>query len=91
MTYTSVNFQTLYELAEKLFELRKAYICYCDKVETMKQRGGKGCHKAHEDLTNQIREPNKEVSNRTANSIKGALVLYEMSVTRRQIQQTAAI
>lgn len=41
MTYTSDNFQRLYELAEKLIGLHKAYVCHCDKVETRKQRGGK--------------------------------------------------
>lgn len=41
MTYTSDNFQRLYELAEKLIELGKAYVCHCDKAETNKQRGGK--------------------------------------------------
>lgn len=41
MTYTSDNFQRLYELAEKLIGLGKAYVCHCDKVETRKQRGGK--------------------------------------------------
>ncbi|KAK7698233.1 Glutaminyl-tRNA synthetase [Diaporthe eres] len=41
VTYTSDNFQRLYELAEKLIGLGKAYVCHCDKVETRKQRGGK--------------------------------------------------
>lgn len=41
VTYTSDNFQRLYELAERLIELGKAYVCHCDKAETNKQRGGK--------------------------------------------------
>lgn len=41
MTYTSDNFQRLYEMAEKLIGLGRAYVCHCDVAETNKQRGGK--------------------------------------------------
>lgn len=29
ITYSSDNFQKLYDLAEKLITLEKAYVCYC--------------------------------------------------------------
>lgn len=41
ITYTSDNFQKLYDLAEKLIQLEKAYVCYCDKTNIQLQRGGK--------------------------------------------------
>lgn len=41
MTYSSDNFQRLYELAEKLITLDKAYVCHCDAAQVRKQRGGK--------------------------------------------------
>ncbi|KAK1759198.1 tRNA synthetases class I, catalytic domain-containing protein [Echria macrotheca] len=40
ITYSSDNFQKLYDLAEKLINLGKAYVCYCDDEEIKKQRGG---------------------------------------------------
>lgn len=30
ITYSSDNFQKLYDLAEKLITLEKAYVCYCN-------------------------------------------------------------
>lgn len=30
ITYSSDNFQKLYDLAEKLIGLEKAYVCHCD-------------------------------------------------------------
>lgn len=39
VTYTSDNLQRLYEKAEKLIELGKAYVCHCDKEGTKKQMG----------------------------------------------------
>jgi len=30
ITYSSDNFQKLYDLAEKLIGLDKAYVCYCN-------------------------------------------------------------
>ncbi|KAH8173468.1 tRNA synthetases class I (E and q), catalytic domain-containing protein [Sarocladium implicatum] len=41
ITYTSDNFQKLYDLAEELIRLEKAYMCYCDKANIQLQRGGK--------------------------------------------------
>lgn len=41
VTYSSDNFQKLYDLAENLIELEKAYVCHCEATEVRKQRGGK--------------------------------------------------
>lgn len=41
VTYSSDNFQRLYELAEKLIGLGKAYVCHCNEDEIKLQRGGK--------------------------------------------------
>jgi glutaminyl-tRNA synthetase len=40
VTYSSDNFQTLYEFAEKLIQLGKAYVCHCNEAEIKLQRGG---------------------------------------------------
>ncbi|XXG96397.1 hypothetical protein Hte_002679 [Hypoxylon texense] len=40
ITYSSDNFQKLYDLAEKLIGLEKAYVCYCSDTEIKLQRGG---------------------------------------------------
>ena len=40
ITYSSDNFQRLYDLAEKLIGLGKAYVCHCDEAELKMQRGG---------------------------------------------------
>lgn len=40
ITYSSDNFDKLYELAEKLINLGKAYVCKCDDAEIKLQRGG---------------------------------------------------
>ncbi|KAI1471025.1 glutaminyl-tRNA synthetase [Daldinia caldariorum] len=40
ITYSSDNFQKLYDLAEKLIELEKAYVCHCSDTEIKLQRGG---------------------------------------------------
>ncbi|RYP61696.1 hypothetical protein DL771_010047 [Monosporascus sp. 5C6A] len=40
ITYSSDNFQRLYEMAEKLIELGKAYVCHCNDDEIKAQRGG---------------------------------------------------
>ncbi|KAK7748674.1 Glutaminyl-tRNA synthetase [Cytospora paraplurivora] len=40
ITYSSDNFQKLYDLAEKLIGLEKAYVCHCDDAEIKLQRGG---------------------------------------------------
>jgi glutaminyl-tRNA synthetase len=40
ITYSSDNFQKLYDLAEKLIQLGKAYVCHCNEAEVKLQRGG---------------------------------------------------
>ncbi|KAM3434142.1 hypothetical protein MY4824_005601 [Beauveria thailandica] len=41
ITYSSDNFQRLYDLAEKLIGLGKAYVCHCTQPEIQLSRGGK--------------------------------------------------
>lgn len=38
ITYSSDNFQKLYDLAEKSIELGKAYVCHCDGMFFTKPR-----------------------------------------------------
>ncbi|KEY66648.1 hypothetical protein S7711_01942 [Stachybotrys chartarum IBT 7711] len=40
ITYSSDNFQRLYDLAEKLITMEKAYVCACNDTEIKLQRGG---------------------------------------------------
>ncbi|OAQ62199.1 glutaminyl-tRNA synthetase [Pochonia chlamydosporia 170] len=40
ITYSSDNFDKLYQLAEKLITLGKAYVCACNDTEIKLQRGG---------------------------------------------------
>lgn len=40
ITYSSDNFQKLYDLAEKLIQLGKGYVCHCNEAEIKLQRGG---------------------------------------------------
>ena len=40
VTYSSDNFQRLYDLAEKLIGLGKAYVCHCNEADLKMQRGG---------------------------------------------------
>jgi len=40
VTHSSDNFDKLYNLAEKLINLEKAYVCYCNDEEIKLQRGG---------------------------------------------------
>jgi glutaminyl-tRNA synthetase len=40
VTYASDYFHKLYELAERLIELGKAYVCHCNETEIKLQRGG---------------------------------------------------
>ncbi|KAG4429520.1 hypothetical protein IFR05_014994 [Cadophora sp. M221] len=40
VTYSSDNFDKLYEKAEELIKLDKAYVCHCGDVEIKAQRGG---------------------------------------------------
>ncbi|KAF3904874.1 hypothetical protein ABW20_dc0106691 [Dactylellina cionopaga] len=41
ITYSSDNFQQLYDLAEELIKRDKGYVCHCTAEEIQKQRGGK--------------------------------------------------
>jgi glutaminyl-tRNA synthetase len=41
VTHSSDHFQELYDLAEKLINLGKAYVCHCGEEEIKLQRGGK--------------------------------------------------
>ncbi|KOS22544.1 putative glutamine--tRNA ligase [Escovopsis weberi] len=38
--YASDNFQRLYDLAEKMIEMEKAYVCHCTPADLKLQRGG---------------------------------------------------
>ncbi|KAH9906489.1 glutaminyl-tRNA synthetase [Xylariomycetidae sp. FL2044] len=40
VTYSSDNFQALYDLAEKLIQMGRAYVCHCEEAEIKLQRGG---------------------------------------------------
>ncbi|KAL3477122.1 tRNA synthetases class I, catalytic domain-containing protein [Aspergillus californicus] len=40
ITHSSDHFQKLYEHAEKLIQLKKAYVCHCSDTEIKLQRGG---------------------------------------------------
>lgn len=40
ITYSSDNFQKLYDMAEKLIQLGKAYVCSCGDEDLKAQRGG---------------------------------------------------
>jgi glutaminyl-tRNA synthetase len=42
VTYSSDYFQQLYDMAEKLISLDKAYVCHCDEVAIKAQRGDRG-------------------------------------------------
>lgn len=41
VTYSSDNFEALYNLAEKLITIEKAYVCHCTTDEIQLSRGGK--------------------------------------------------
>ncbi|KAK3353904.1 tRNA synthetases class I, catalytic domain-containing protein [Lasiosphaeria hispida] len=63
ITYSSDNFSKLYEMAEKLITLEKAYVCHCDDEEIKLQRGGeKGsspryrCKHAEQTVEHNLRE-----------------------------------
>lgn len=40
ITHSSDYFQQLYDLAEKMINLEKAYVCFCPDTEIKLQRGG---------------------------------------------------
>ncbi|OKL62167.1 putative glutamine--tRNA ligase [Talaromyces atroroseus] len=63
ITYSSDNFQRLYDLAEKLIGLEKAYVCHCNEAEIKLQRGGeKGtspryrCKHAEQDIETNLQK-----------------------------------
>ncbi|KAL7812784.1 tRNA synthetases class I, catalytic domain-containing protein [Trichoderma gracile] len=63
ITYASDNYQRMYDLAEKLIKMEKAYVCHCDDVETKKQRGGEDglspryrCEHANQDVETNLRK-----------------------------------
>lgn len=62
VTYSSDNFQKLYELAVKLIKLDGAYVCHCSAEEVKLQRGGKdhGPRYACEHRTRPIEESLEE-------------------------------
>jgi glutaminyl-tRNA synthetase len=63
VTYSSDNFQRLYDLAEKLIQLGKAYVCHCTETEIKVQRGGEGgslpryrCEHAEQDVETSLQK-----------------------------------
>lgn len=62
ITYSSDNFQKLYDLAEELVKKGKAYVCHCSDVEIKKQRGGEErgpryrCEHASRDVDTNLKE-----------------------------------
>ena len=63
ITYASDNFQRLYDLAEKLITLEKAYVCHCNDTETKLQRGGEDgskpryrCEHANQDVETNLKK-----------------------------------
>ncbi|KAF2122193.1 tRNA synthetases class I, catalytic domain-containing protein [Lophiotrema nucula] len=59
VTYSSDNFDKLYELAEELIRKDKAYVCHCSREEVNRQRGGpdnRGTRYACEHRTRPIEE-----------------------------------
>jgi glutaminyl-tRNA synthetase len=64
ITHSSDYFDKLYELAEELIRLEKAYVCHCNEAEIKLQRGGeKGaagpryrCKHAEQDVETNLRK-----------------------------------
>ncbi|KAF2014330.1 glutaminyl-tRNA synthetase [Aaosphaeria arxii CBS 175.79] len=59
VTYSSDNFERLYELAEELIRKDKAYVCHCSREEVNRQRGGpdnRGARYACEHRTRPVEE-----------------------------------
>ncbi|PTB53252.1 hypothetical protein M431DRAFT_146214 [Trichoderma harzianum CBS 226.95] len=63
ITYASDNYQRMYDLAEELIKMEKAYVCHCDDVETKKQRGGEDglspryrCEHAKQDVETNLKK-----------------------------------
>lgn len=62
VTYSSDNFQKLYDLAEKLITLEKAYVCHCSDTDIKAQRGGEKngprfrCQHAEQDVETNLQK-----------------------------------
>lgn len=62
VTYSSDNFDKLYELAEELVKREKAYVCKCSDVEIKLQRGGEArgpryrCEHANQSVEENLKE-----------------------------------
>jgi glutaminyl-tRNA synthetase len=64
ITYSSDNFQKLYDLAEKMIEMGRAYVCHCSQPELTAQRGGKDgkdgpryrCEHAEQDVETNLKK-----------------------------------
>ncbi|PTU19092.1 hypothetical protein P175DRAFT_0533513 [Aspergillus ochraceoroseus IBT 24754] len=62
ITHSSDHFQKLYDLAEKLIKIGKAYVCHCSDTEIKLQRGGeKGgaryrCKDAEQDIDTNLKK-----------------------------------
>ncbi|KAL4771035.1 tRNA synthetases class I, catalytic domain-containing protein [Aspergillus nidulans var. acristatus] len=62
ITHSSDHFQKLYEHAEKLIQLGKAYVCHCSDTEIKLQRGGENhgaryrCKDAEQDVETNLKK-----------------------------------
>ncbi|KAL4791330.1 tRNA synthetases class I, catalytic domain-containing protein [Aspergillus venezuelensis] len=62
ITHSSDNFQQLYDHAEKLIQLGKAYVCHCSDTEIKLQRGGENhgaryrCKDAEQDVETNLQK-----------------------------------
>ncbi|KAI1162233.1 glutaminyl-tRNA synthetase [Nemania serpens] len=63
ITYASDNFQRMYDLAEALIRLERAYVCHCNEAETKLQRGGEDgsspryrCEHAEQDVETNLKK-----------------------------------
>ncbi len=82
ITYSSDNFQKLYDLAEKLIELGNAYVCHCSDTEIKLQRGGEAgtspryrCEHANQDVETNLKKFRRNERRRI--SPAGRLLAYE--------------
>lgn len=61
-THSSDHFQKLYDHAEKLIQLEKAYVCHCSDTEIKLQRGGEShgaryrCKDAEQDVETNLKK-----------------------------------
>ncbi|KAH8689067.1 tRNA synthetases class I, catalytic domain-containing protein [Talaromyces proteolyticus] len=63
ITYASDNYQRMYDLAEKMIKMEKAYVCHCNEAETKLQRGGEEgsspryrCEHANQDVETNLKK-----------------------------------